>query len=228
MSRGVRLVAAGGFSSAAIDEVKQVYTWGDGRDGQLGHNDQIDVTCPMIVKKPQDENAVEKDHISTFRARSIYLGPNFMLAMGLDAELEKRADPKFADRLTKFAWGTNEKGQLGMPYLNDKKRKIGDRKLQPEKIPFLTKWSIKEIACGLEHVVAVVELRQVSYSVVCLALISNNGNCVFLFRSCVCGCENISDMSEMWRSSARRSKISSSETARSPWRKIFCSQTSCT
>ena len=42
--------------------------------------------------------------------------------------------------------------QLGMPYLNDKKRKTGAMRMQPDSIPFLTNYHIKEIACGLEHV----------------------------------------------------------------------------
>ena len=161
-SRGVRLVAAGGFSSAAIDEVKQVYTWGDGRDGQLGHGDFIDVTCPQIVKQPVDEDEESPDSLGTFRARSIYPGPNYMLAMGMDAEQEKHADPENADRLTKYAWGSNKFGQLGMPYLNAKKRKQGTEKVAPEKIPFLTFHKVKEIACGLEHVVAIVDVESLS------------------------------------------------------------------
>ena len=34
-ARGIRAVHAGGFSSAAIDEAKQVYTWGDAKEGQV-------------------------------------------------------------------------------------------------------------------------------------------------------------------------------------------------
>ena len=123
LSRGVRHVAAGGFSSAAIDEVKQIYTWGDGRDGQLGHADQIDLTCPQIVKEPIPEDEASSDTRGTFRARNIFPGPNYMLALGMSAEDEKRSDPVHAEKLIKYAWGSNSHGQLGMPYLNSKKRK---------------------------------------------------------------------------------------------------------
>ena len=34
-ARGIRAVHAGGFCSAAIDEAKQVYTWGDAKEGQV-------------------------------------------------------------------------------------------------------------------------------------------------------------------------------------------------
>ena len=160
LARGVRLVAAGGFSSAAIDEVKQLYTWGDGRDGQLGHADQIDLTCPQIVKEPIQEDEAAPDHRGTFRARSVFPGPNYMLALGMQAHEEKHADPQHVENLVKYAWGSNSHGQLGMPYLNAKKRKTGLFKAAPEMIPFLKKWNIKEISCGLEHVVAIVELAQ--------------------------------------------------------------------
>ena len=160
LARGVRLVAAGGFSSAAIDEVKQLYTWGDGRDGQLGHADQIDLNCPQIVKEPLQEDEAAPDHRGTFRARSVFPGPNFMLAMGMPAHQEKHADPQQGDNLIKYSWGSNSHGQLGMPYLNTKKRKTGLFKTAPEAIPFLKNWNITEIACGLEHVVAIVQLSQ--------------------------------------------------------------------
>jgi alpha-tubulin suppressor-like RCC1 family protein len=42
---------------------------------------------------------------------------------------EKHADPEHADFLVKYAWGSNSHGQLGMPYINDKKRKTGVCKL---------------------------------------------------------------------------------------------------
>ena len=160
LARGVRLVTAGGFSSAAIDEVKQLYTWGDGRDGQLGHADQIDLNCPQIVKEPLQEDEAAPDHRGTFRARSVFPGPNFMLAMGIPAHQEKHADPQQGNNLIKYSWGSNSHGQLGMPYLNDKKRKTGLFKTAPEAIPFLKNWNITEIACGLEHVVAIVQLSQ--------------------------------------------------------------------
>jgi len=159
LARGIRAVAAGGFSSAAIDEAKQLYTWGCSREGQLGHGDDIDIRAPSIMKKPYSDDEAKPDVRDTFRARTVFLGPNYMLSMGLDAEEEKKVEVLAKELpLKKFAWGCNSKGQLGMPFNNSKKRKTGANLKAPEEIPFLAKWNIKEIACGLEHVVAIVEI----------------------------------------------------------------------
>ena len=115
-ARGIRAVHAGGFSSAAIDEAKQVYTWGDSREGQLGHGDETTLNCPAIVKEPFNEDKAKSDFQGTFRARTLFVGPHYMVAMGLDAEREKNQDP-MNDKvdLDKFAWGCNMQGQLVSP-----------------------------------------------------------------------------------------------------------------
>jgi len=161
-ARGVRAVAAGGFSSSAIDEAKQVYTWGDSRQGQLGHGDETSLSCPAILKKPFAEDEDRADEHATFRARTVVLGPSYMLAMGLDEQSEKTVDPSHdSEELNKYSWGANTHGQLGMPYINAKKQKNYQKTNQPEKIPFLSKFQIREISCGLEHVVAVVDVPMV-------------------------------------------------------------------
>lgn len=65
-----------------------------------------------------------------------------------------------SEDLNKYAWGSNSHGQLGMPHMNKKakKQKNAIKSNKPEKIPFLSKFQIREIACGLEHVVAVVDV----------------------------------------------------------------------
>lgn len=60
------------------------------------------------------------------------------MQQGLEEEEEKNADPYADDHminLNKYSWGCNEKGQLGMPYINNRKRKTGTMKPAPEKIP---------------------------------------------------------------------------------------------
>jgi len=162
-ARGIRAVHAGGFSSAAIDEAKQVYTWGDSREGQLGHADETALNCPAIVKEPFNEDKPKGDFQGTFRARTLFVGPHYMVAMGLDAEKEKKQDP-LNDKidLDKFSWGCNSHGQLGMPFLNLKGRKTGHTKSAPERIPFMKKWNFKEMACGLHHVIALVDVSESS------------------------------------------------------------------
>eukprot|EP00292_Cryptomonas_paramecium_P012774 CAMPEP_0113668508 /NCGR_PEP_ID=MMETSP0038_2-20120614/4043_1 /TAXON_ID=2898 /ORGANISM="Cryptomonas paramecium" /LENGTH=356 /DNA_ID=CAMNT_0000584267 /DNA_START=250 /DNA_END=1316 /DNA_ORIENTATION=- /assembly_acc=CAM_ASM_000170 len=146
------MVTAGGFSSVAIDEADQVYTWGDCGRGQLGHGDKVRRMAPAIVMEPLLENQPKPDIRDTFRARAVVAGPSYMIGVvhreGKDSE-------------EKWSWGDNSHGQLAMPYCNFKKRKAESHKLKqaPEKIPFLSKYKFKEISCGLEHGMAVVDLN---------------------------------------------------------------------
>eukprot|EP00752_Nemacystus_decipiens_P017544 g15723.t1 len=43
-------VACGGFHSAAILESGELYTWGGGEHGQLGHGDKVNKTSPTLVE----------------------------------------------------------------------------------------------------------------------------------------------------------------------------------
>ena len=139
-ARGVRAVMAGGFCSAAIDEAKQVYTWGDSREGQLGHGDHTSLSVPAILKKPIREEDEIQDVHGTFRARSIVIGPSYMLAMGLDEEVEKYVDPtNDSEQLNKYSWGCNRHGQLGMPFHNNKKQTEKIKTNEPDRIPFMQK-----------------------------------------------------------------------------------------
>uniref|UniRef100_A0A7S4PM21 SAM domain-containing protein n=1 Tax=Guillardia theta TaxID=55529 RepID=A0A7S4PM21_GUITH len=158
-ARGIRAINAGGFSSIALDEARQVYTWGDSRDGQLGHGDETSLHTPSIVKAPILEDSIQKDANETFRSRSIFVGPNYMISQGLDADKEKMVDP-MNDKvpLDKYSWGCNSHGQLGMPFYNGIRRKKGKFLNVPERVPFLSKWTIREMAGGLEHVATIFEV----------------------------------------------------------------------
>ena len=128
-----------------------------GKTAQLGHKDTTNLTCPAIVKEPLDEDVAKPDIQGTFRARTVFVGPHYMIAMGLDARTERYQDPLDDNvALEKFSWGCNSHGQLGMPFLNLKGRRTGTRKTQPERIPFMREWNFKELGCGLHHVIALV------------------------------------------------------------------------
>ena len=43
-------IAAGGAHSAAITSHGEMYTWGKGRYGRLGHGDSDDQTKPKLVE----------------------------------------------------------------------------------------------------------------------------------------------------------------------------------
>ncbi|CAK8993706.1 E3 ubiquitin-protein ligase HERC2 (HECT domain and RCC1-like domain-containing protein 2) (HECT-type E3 ubiquitin transferase HERC2) [Durusdinium trenchii] len=51
----VKQVASGGFFSAAVSESGELYTWGHGKDGQLGHGDLKDVHMPRAVRSLQSK-----------------------------------------------------------------------------------------------------------------------------------------------------------------------------
>ena len=43
-------IAAGGAHSACITSLGELYTWGKGRYGRLGHGDSEDLTKPKLVR----------------------------------------------------------------------------------------------------------------------------------------------------------------------------------
>ena len=49
--RGIEImdIAAGGAHSACITATGELYTWGKGRYGRLGHGDSEDLTRPKLV-----------------------------------------------------------------------------------------------------------------------------------------------------------------------------------
>ncbi|RQM20636.1 hypothetical protein B5M09_000397 [Aphanomyces astaci] len=49
VSSPIRQVACGGFHTAAVSDTGEVFTWGNGDHGKLGHNDQVKVTLPRAV-----------------------------------------------------------------------------------------------------------------------------------------------------------------------------------
>lgn len=48
-------VACGGFHSAATSEAGQLFTWGGGEHGQLGHGDKVNKTAPYPVSALSDQ-----------------------------------------------------------------------------------------------------------------------------------------------------------------------------
>jgi hypothetical protein len=86
----VRMVAAGEFQCAAIDESGGVYTWGVNLDGALGRPAQGFESPPGRVPGMP-------------AIRSVALGMGYMLALTQDDSV--------------YAWGSNAAGQLGVGHL---------------------------------------------------------------------------------------------------------------
>lgn len=55
----IRQVSCGGFHSAAINETGELYTWGGGEHGQLGHGDKVNKTSPCLVEGLRDKLLVQ-------------------------------------------------------------------------------------------------------------------------------------------------------------------------
>jgi RCC1 and BTB domain-containing protein len=55
----VRQVTCGGFHTAAITDTGELYTWGGGEHGQLGHGDKVNKTSPCLVEALRDKLLVQ-------------------------------------------------------------------------------------------------------------------------------------------------------------------------
>eukprot|EP00892_Ulva_mutabilis_P008446 jgi/Ulvmu1/5974/UM026_0098.1 len=85
----VKQVAAGGFHGAAVSHEGEVYTWGMGRHGALGHGETSNCPSPSRVHALR---GVVIDHV--------VCGPTATLAVSREGDL--------------YAWGNNACGMLGV------------------------------------------------------------------------------------------------------------------
>ncbi|MDT7949277.1 MAG: hypothetical protein RQ897_13140 [Thermoflexus sp.] len=110
----------------ALTESGEVYAWGGNEKGQLGLGDAKDRRRPTKVP-------------GLARVKSIAVGGGLIFALALTESGEV------------YAWGQNERGQLG----------LGDRedRLTPTKVPGLT--GIKAVAAGHSHSLALTESGEV-------------------------------------------------------------------
>lgn len=114
--------ACGYAHTAAITDAGRVYTWGQGKGGVLGHGDESACSTPREVASLALQGIVAK-----------------WIAVGFSSTMVATGSG------TVWAWGGNEKGQLG----------FGDRtpRMSPALLADLS--SISRIACGKWHTVAV-------------------------------------------------------------------------
>ena len=85
----VRLVVCGSFSTAAVTDAYELFTWGCGREGQLGHGDRSSPKAPRLVEALRDTPIV-----------SVSFGEHHTAALTRDGEL--------------LAWGCAGGGRLGL------------------------------------------------------------------------------------------------------------------
>ncbi|KAK3211431.1 hypothetical protein Dsin_016137 [Dipteronia sinensis] len=102
----------------------EVYSWGWGDFGRLGHGNYSDLFTPQPIKALQG-----------LRIKQIACGDSHCLAVTMEGEVQ--------------SWGRNQNGQLGLGTIEDS--------LVPQKIQAFQGVSIKMVAAGAEHTVAVTE-----------------------------------------------------------------------
>lgn len=122
----VRQVACGGLHTALVTENGDVYTWGDGRNSQLGQSEKKSLLMiPTVVEKLTSVHVVQ-----------VACGQHHTLAL--------------TDTGDMFSWGCAKFGQTG----HDKRGVTLHPERIAEFAPARTAFKIVEIACGNRHSLA--------------------------------------------------------------------------
>ncbi|CAM8947795.1 unnamed protein product [Rhodiola kirilowii] len=111
-------------TTAYSNKQLQVYSWGWGDFGRLGHGNSSDLFIPQPIQ------ALQGMHI-----KQIACGDSHCLALSMEGDV--------------WSWGRNQNGQLGLGTSEDS--------LVPQKVQAFQGTSIKMVAAGAEHSVAVSE-----------------------------------------------------------------------
>ena len=118
----VYCVKASKYHSMALTTDGNVYTWGHGRSGRLGHGDESTRPLPTII-----DTFVSK----CIRIKTISTAENHSLAISTTGDV--------------YSWGSNRYGQLGH---NDTDNGMS---LTPRKIDYLKKMNVLCVAAGTMH-----------------------------------------------------------------------------
>lgn len=175
-------VACGAQHSVGITEVGELYTWGSGEDGRLGHGDMRDRSVPRKVMSLLRERVVhascggahtavltDGNKVFTFgRGRNGRLGlgdnkwrdtPHEVTAFAREAAIvHVVCGWNFTAALggdgSVYSWGKQGEGQCGLGYL-DKDQ------LVPRNIEKLLDSHVIDIACGYTHTIALTSKGEV-------------------------------------------------------------------
>ena len=113
-------IACGGLHTSALSNVGDVYTWGRGKDGRLGHGDEIDQLQPTLLTYFQQINVT---------VGQVLCGGHHSAALSTDGQV--------------FTWGFDDDGRLG--------HGSPGHQLLPKPVHALTDVIVVEIACGCWH-----------------------------------------------------------------------------
>ncbi|RLN54896.1 hypothetical protein BBJ29_007719 [Phytophthora kernoviae] len=170
----ITMVACGAQHSLAITDAGELYTWGSGEDGRLGHGDMRDRAVPRKVMSLLRENVVNAScggaHTAVLTAKSTVFtfgrGRNGRLGLGdnkwRDTPHQIVAFPQgtrithvvcgwnFTAALDRegsiFTWGKQSEGQCGLGYVD--KDQVVPRRV--EKLQEIAGGSpVVDVACGI-------------------------------------------------------------------------------
>lgn len=124
VGKRVKQIACGGFHTAAVTETGEVYTWGGGEHGQLGHGDKVNRTTPTLVEVLMDKIVVQ-----------VSCGWSHTVAL--------------TDTGDVFSWGNGDHGKLGHNDIN--------KVTLPKPVETLQGKRVVAVASYNEHTVALVD-----------------------------------------------------------------------
>ncbi|XP_069150390.1 PH, RCC1 and FYVE domains-containing protein 1-like [Solanum lycopersicum] len=171
----VQTISIGSGHAALVTKQGEVFCWGEGKNGRLGHKVDIDISCPKIV-----------DSLNGVHVKSVSCGEYHTCALTTSGELYTWGDNLVVERKTRsywlpsrvcgsldgvkishvacgvwhtglvstsgqlFTYGDGTFGALGH----------GNRKsmAHPKEVESLRGLCVKSVACGLRHTAALVEI----------------------------------------------------------------------
>ncbi|MGM7684313.1 RCC1 domain-containing protein [Cytobacillus sp. Hm23] len=120
----IKQISLGYSHSVALASDGTVFTWGDNGNGQLGDGSKTDQDSPTAITFPGDVTI-----------KQVVTGMSHTIALASDG--------------TVFTWGNNQDGQLG-----DGNSGWGTNQLSPVAITFPRGVTIKQVAAGGSHTIA--------------------------------------------------------------------------
>lgn len=144
----VKQLAAGENHSCVLTSFGDIYTWGRGDYGQLGHGNQLSKDTPTLLQALDQRT----------QASWLSVGSDFMVAVTYSG--------------TVYSWGRNHFGQLGHGIKNDhlsRAQRLPDDICSPQIIDYFSPQSgdkilLCSIVCGSHHVLAISEKRDILYA----------------------------------------------------------------
>ncbi|XP_069103120.1 uncharacterized protein [Argopecten irradians] len=118
----IRHAAAGEDHVIVVTTERQVFTWGEGGKGQLGHGNTESKTKPTLVE------ALTGKSISSVDVISVSCGPKHVVVVGSDRKI--------------FSWGCGGEGRLGLGNEDDQ--------CQPTEVNIVEPVVVRDVRCGVD------------------------------------------------------------------------------